>query len=108
MDTVLVTLRFTALNMKMLTFVESKTSSLEQQLGIVSAKLESFLVSFMTTSKTYCNESKDATSPSEKYLCEICDFVAENKTDITEHKQHTHVKTYSCSKCEFRVQTSMI
>ena len=76
--------------------LESKTSSLELQMGLLSSKFDSFVVGFLTASKspTY-SETRNAT----EYVCEICDHVSTEKAEIVTHKESKHKNNLSCQKC---------
>ena len=82
----------------------SKTSSLEQQLGILSSKFESFLItSTASTTSSYSvpTLASPSTNNGQRYACESCDYEAVTKENIKDHKKNVHDKLYSCAKCEF-------
>ena len=37
----------------------------------------------------------------EQFACETCDFVTNNKSDLTTHRELKHKKKITCNKCEF-------
>ena len=90
-------------NLKVL-FLENKTSSIEHQLGLLSSKLDAFLISYITASKptsTEANEIPEEDKKVEKYVYEQCPFECAEKTDIISHKEDKHEKSLFCKKCDF-------
>ena len=79
--------------------LENKTSNLELQLGLLSSKFESFMISFVTASKS--NQSENVKRDIEKYICEMCEYESTNKQEVAHHKQINHQTKLSCKKCDY-------
>ena len=85
-------------------FLESKTSNLELQYGLLASKFDSFLVSFVTSAKTTPvqeNNSKNTGNVTVIFTCEVCNFESKDRNNIEQHKKDKHEKKFSCHKCEF-------
>ena len=85
-------------------FLESKTSNLELQYGLLTSKFESFLVSFVTSVRAppvQENNSKNTANVIVIYTCEVCNFESKDRVEIENHKKDMHEKKFSCQKCQF-------
>ena len=78
-------------------FLEHKTSNLENQLLLLSSKVDSLLTSFISFSKHSTNQQI-----STIYSCELCNYEAEDISVLKTHKETNHQKFVSCHKCDFK------
>ena len=84
-------------------FLEDRTSSLEHQIGLLSAKLESVIINTSMSKNQYFpqNTSNPENVLVEKYLCDRCDYESKERNEMKVHKEQSHEKHFDCKKCDF-------
>ena len=73
--------------------LENRTNSIEQNMILLSAKLENLQFNFLAGKRTSDKHTEDNTKPKESqriYLCEICDYEAVDKACIKKHNESVH------------------
>ena len=76
--------------------LETITSNLELQLGLLTSKLDAFMISVMVSSQSSCSEIVNETT---KDHCALCDYVTTETSAMETHEKNNHV--LSCNMCEF-------
>ena len=87
-------------------FLENRTSQLEHQLGLLSAKMDAMVINTSTS----CSKSTVCqTQPMQvrNYLCSLCDYECNEKNMMKEHITRHNENSLQCHKCDFKTMTQV-